>query len=89
MHAGDGGAQPVAGERARHLAAQLGELRDRVGHAAMHTGADLHHGRVGLGRDAIEQIGRQLGEHLVRAEGQLTEPRARIEEHELLLDPDT
>ena len=39
VHAGDGGAQPVAGQRARHLAAQLGELRDRVGHAAMHTGA--------------------------------------------------
>ena len=67
----------LAGQRARHLAAQLGELRDRVGDPAMHPGGDLHHGRVGLRRHAIAQLGRQVGDHLVRAEGQRPVARDR------------
>ena len=53
VHAGDAGAEPVVGERARELPAQLGQLRDRIGDPAMHARGDLHHGRVGLLRHAI------------------------------------
>jgi hypothetical protein len=86
VRAGDGGAEPVAGQRARHLAPTLPEVNDRVRHSMMHPGGDLHDGGVRLRRHVIAQIGRQVVEHLVRAERQ--RPVARIEEHELLLDPD-
>ena len=86
VHAGDAGAEPVPGQRMRELAAQFGQLRDRIADPAMDPGGDLHHGCVGLLRHAIAKPGPQARDHLVRAEGQ--RPVARVEEHELLLDPD-
>ena len=86
VHAGDAGAEPMPGQRMRELPAQFGQLRDRIADPAMDAGGDLHHGCVGLLRHAIAKPGPQARDHLVRAEGQ--RPVARVEEHELLLDPD-
>ena len=87
VHAGDARRAARGAASAREsLQRSSRQLRDRVGDPAMHPGGDLHHGRVGLRRHAIAQLGPQARDHLVRAEGQ--RPVARVEEHELLLDPD-
>jgi hypothetical protein len=79
MRARDGGAQPLRGQGARHPVAQVDELGDGVPDAAVHAGRDLHHRRVRLERHPVAQLGRQRGEHLVRAERQ--RPAVRLEEH--------
>jgi hypothetical protein len=86
MRACDGGAQPLLGQRPAQPYPELGELCHGVRDGAVHAGADLHHRRVRLQRHAIAEILRQPLEHLLGAERQ--RPVARIEEHQLLLDPD-
>ena len=79
-------AQLLRGQRSRKAAAQLAELADRVADAAVHGGGHLHHRSVRLERHAVAQPGRQRRLHRVGAERQ--RPVDRVEEHELILDPD-
>jgi hypothetical protein len=86
MRPGHSGADAERREHVREPAAQLAQLGRRVGDAELRGGGELKRGAVRLGGGAAAHVLGQRRQHLVGA--RVERPRARLEQHHLLLDAD-
>jgi hypothetical protein len=86
MRPSGGGGKSARGQDLGHPRAEIQQLGYCVAHPCVDPGLQLDDSGVRLEAYAAAEIGRQVGDHLVRRVGQ--RPVAGVEEHYLFLDPE-